>query len=119
MSTAKIEEQLRLLCERSEDIRLCIVISSDGLLIAHHGKVNDPDLFGAYFLELKVVCEKILAELEYEGIEEIYVRSKTGTITLFPISDKGYLACLSSKHMNIGKVQLLAWKYANRIVEHL
>lgn len=119
MTTAKIEKELEMLCQRSSDIRLCMVVSSDGLVIAHHGNVSEPDLFGAYFLELKVVCEKILAELEYEGIEEIYIRSKSGAITLFPIFDRGYLACLSSATMNAGKIQVLAWKYVNRISGYL
>lgn len=117
MSTVKIEKELEMLCQRSSDIRLCMVVSPDGLVIAHQGNVSEPDLFGAYFLELKVVCEKILTELEYEGIEEIYIRSKSGAITLFPIFDKGYLACMSSASMNAGKAQILAWKYVRKIAE--
>lgn len=108
-----------MLCQRSSDIRLCMVVSADGLVIAHHGEVSEPDLFGAYFLELEVVCAKILAELKYDGIEEIYLRSKSGAITLFPIFDNGFLACLSSVNMNAGKAQILAWKYVNKISEYL
>lgn len=119
MSTTKIEEQLELLCQRSSDIRLCMVVSSDGLVIAHYGDVSEPDLFGAYFLELEVVCAKIVAELQYDGIEEIYLRSKSGAITLLPIFDKGFLACLSSASMNAGKAQILAWKYVNKISKYL
>lgn len=119
LSTDKIEEQLEMFCKKYSDIRLCMVVSSDGLVIAHHGEVSEPDLFGAYFLELEVVCSKILAELKYDGINEIYIRSKSGAITLFPIFDKGYLACLSAANMNAGKAQILAWKYVNRISKYL
>ncbi|WP_100640996.1 roadblock/LC7 domain-containing protein [Marinobacter salexigens] len=119
MPTAKIDEQLSLLCQRASEIKLCMVVSSDGLVIAHHGNVSEPDLFGAYFLELNVVCEKILTELKYDSIEEIYIRSKSGAVTLLPIFDKGFLACLSSADINAGKIQILTWKYVNRISEYL
>lgn len=119
MSTTTIKELLRDLCETSEHLRLTMMVSTDGLVFAHHGNVDDPDLFGAYFVELKVVCEKIIAHLDCEGIEEIYIRSKSGAVTLFPVFDRGYLACLSSPDINAGKVQMLAWKYVNRIYDAL
>ncbi|PSF05030.1 hypothetical protein C7H09_16920 [Marinobacter fuscus] len=115
MSAIEIEQQLEQLCNVSEDLLLCMVVSSDGLVIAHHGSVSEPDLFGAYFFELKVVCEKIIAELDCDGVSEIFIRSRNGAVTLFPINGKGYLACLSSARINAGKVQMLAWKYVNKI----
>lgn len=119
LSTSQIQAQLDEFCNLSDDLHVCMVVSSDGLVIAHQGNVRDPDLFGAYFFELQVVCEKIIAELDCEGISEIYIRSRTGSVTLFPIFDKGYLACLSSVNMNAGKVQILAWKYVQRMYECL
>ncbi|WP_221801177.1 roadblock/LC7 domain-containing protein [Oceanobacter mangrovi] len=116
---AAIQEQLEQLANRSDDLLVCMVVSTDGLVIAHHGNVKDPDLFGAYFFELKVVCEKIITELDCDEITEIYIRSKTGAVTLLPIFDKGYLACLSSVKMNAGKVQILAWKHAQKIYQLL
>ena len=117
MSVAKIEAMLAQLAGESAELLVCMVVSSDGLVIAHHGNVKDPDVFGAYFFELKVVCEKIIVELECADITEIYIRSKTGAVTLLPIHDKGYLACLSSVNINAGKVQILSWKYAQKIFD--
>ncbi len=119
MSAKMIRSHLQDLYEASEDLKLCMIVSSDGLVMAHHGDVRDADRFGAYFLELKRVCEKIITELDYDGIDEIYIRSKSGAITLFPIFNKGYLACLSSVNMNAGKVQMMAWKYVRKINELL
>jgi hypothetical protein len=51
--------------------------------------------------------------------EEIYIRSKSGAVTLLPIFDKGFLACLSSADINAGKIQILTWKYVNKISEYL
>lgn len=115
MSGSNLNELLEKLCESSDELWLSMVVSTDGLVLAHHGNVRDPDRFGAYFAELKVVCEKIIAQFDLEDIEEIYIRSKSGAVTLFPIFDKGYLACLSSASMNAGKVQIHAWQYIRKI----
>jgi len=119
VSVAEIEKQLTSLCEASKEIKSSMVVSSDGLVIAHYGDAKDPNLFGALFLELKVVCEKIITQLDYEGVEEVYIRSKSGGVTVFPIFDKGYLACLSSVNLNAGTVQILSWKYVRKIYELL
>lgn len=119
MSLEKISASLKDLCEESDEINMTMLISSDGFLISHHGDATDPDLFGAYFLELKMVCAKILKELDYDGVEEIYIRSKSGTVTLLPVLDQGYLACMSSANINAGKIQILAWKYIRKIYEQM
>lgn len=117
MSTAPIQKQLQMLCENSDDVYLSMMVSSDGFVIAYEGQVGEPDLFGAYFFELKRVTEKVLTGLDLGGVDEIYIRSKSGVVTLFPIFDKGYLACLSSVNMNAQKMQILAWKHLRKIYE--
>ncbi|MGM0564924.1 MAG: roadblock/LC7 domain-containing protein [Pseudomonadota bacterium] len=119
MSLENISASLKDLCNESDEINMTMLISSDGFLISHHGSVQDPDLFGAYFLELKMVCAKILAELDYKGIDEIFIRSKSGTVTLLPVFDQAYLACMSSANINAGKIQILAWKYIRKIYEQM
>ncbi|PHQ23633.1 hypothetical protein CLH62_20350 [Marinobacter guineae] len=115
MSTAEIEKELEEFCLALKDIKSSMIISPDGLVIAKHGPTHDQDLFAALFLELKVVCEKILFQLNCDDIEEIYIRSKSGSVTVFPLFDKGYLACISSANINAGKIQIFSWKFARRI----
>jgi len=117
MSLSQIQSLLQQLAAESDDLLVCMVVSEDGLVIAHEGKVNEPDAFGAWFYELKLVCDKIITELDCEDVTEIYIRSKTGAVTLLPIFDAGYLACLSTVNINAGKVQMLAWKYARKLYE--
>lgn len=103
----------------SDDILMSLVISSDGLLIAHQGDINDPDLFAAYFLELNVTCDKILKEFDLSGVEEIFLRTPSGCVTVFSIFDKGYLACLSTPSMNSSQLQIRTWAAIKRIYDVL
>ncbi|GAA5525488.1 hypothetical protein Maes01_02058 [Microbulbifer aestuariivivens] len=119
MSEMVIKKFLQDFCDSDEGIHFAMVVSVDGLMICHHGDVADTDLFAALFLELKIVCEKIVGQLDRGSIEEIYIRSKSGGVTILPIFDRGYLACLSSATINAGKVQIRSWKYIKKIYDNL
>jgi predicted regulator of Ras-like GTPase activity (Roadblock/LC7/MglB family) len=101
----------------SREIVLSMVITEEGLDVAHYGNVGDADHFSAYLLELKLVSQKILNELQLEGVEEIYIRSKSGCISLLPIFEKGYLACLSTPSLGSTKLMMYAYKFINRIYD--
>lgn len=111
----EVKEVLQRLNGMSPDILLSMVISTDGLVIAHQGQVEDPDHFGAYFVEMQLVCEKIIGELRYGGVEEIFIRSQSGCVTVLPILERGYLACMSTPNLNSNLFQMLAWKFVREI----
>jgi len=117
LTTQAVLAQLRELHSKSKEIDLTLVLSAEGLAIAHYGEISDPDHYSAYFLELKIVSQKILSELELDNVEEIYIRSKSGCISLLPIFEKGYLACLSTPTLGSAKLMMYAYKYINRIYD--
>ena len=98
------------------EILVSMVTSKDGFEIAHRGNIADPDLFGAYFAELQRLCEKVINEVDYHNVKEIFIRSESGCICLLPIEDKGYLACMSTPQINSTKLQLLTLRTINRVI---
>ena len=115
MSTPELKAILHQLHSKTSDLYLSMIIAPDGLLVCHEGNVEDPELCGAYFLELKIVAEKIINELHFGDIEEIFIRSKSGCVTILPIFEKGYLACMSSPNLNSGKLQMLGWSAISKL----
>jgi predicted regulator of Ras-like GTPase activity (Roadblock/LC7/MglB family) len=92
-----------------------MVITPDGLALAYEGKVDDFEHVGALYIELQLVCRNIMSELKYGEMEEMFIRSKTGCIVLFPIEDKGLLACMSTPDVNSSKLQMYTWKTVTRL----
>jgi len=115
----QIESTLKELNDSNPQILLSMLVSPDGLTIAHQGTVNDHERVGALYIELQLVCEKILSELQYEQIEEIFIRSASGCVVIFPVFDKGILACMSTPDVNSGKMQLITWKAVNKLAKAL
>ncbi|NOX92053.1 MAG: hypothetical protein GXP18_06280 [Gammaproteobacteria bacterium] len=91
-------------------IRLSMVVTPDGLVLAYEGNVDDFEKAGALYIELQLICEKIMSELEYGDLEEMFIRSKSGCVVLLPIGDKGLLACMSTPDVNSSKLQMFTWK---------
>lgn len=110
MEDDSIESVLKELNTTNPQILLSMVISPDGLTLAHEGNVDDAEHVGALYIELELVCRKIMSELNYGTLEEMFVRSKSGCVALMPISDKGLLACMSSPDINSSKLQMYTWK---------
>ncbi|MGD8577664.1 MAG: roadblock/LC7 domain-containing protein [Thiohalophilus sp.] len=112
---SELESILKELNETNPNILLSIVVSPDGLVIAHEGSAQDPDKVAALYIELQLVCEKIMNQLDYGELEEIFIRSASGCVTILPVFDKGILACMSTPDVNSGVMQLVTWKAVNRL----
>jgi predicted regulator of Ras-like GTPase activity (Roadblock/LC7/MglB family) len=87
--------------------------------LAYEGNVDDFEQVGALYIELQLVCKKIMAELKYGELEEMFIRSKSGCVVLLPIADKGLLACLSTPDINSSKMQMFTWKTVNKLAQIL
>ena len=115
--SSDVHDLLQQLHSMSSEIIMSVVITKDGLHVAHLGNVGDPDHFAAYLLELQMVSQKILTEFELDQVEEIYVRSTTGCVSMMPIFEKGYLACLSTPKLGSAKLMLFTCKYIQRLYD--
>lgn len=119
MDIPEIESTLKELNDSNPQILLSMLVSPDGLTISHEGNVNDPERVGALYIELQLVVEKILSELHYQQVEEIFIRSASGCVVILPVFDKGILACMSTPDVNSGKMQLITWKAVNNLAKAL
>ena len=115
MEINEIESTLKLLNDSNPQILLSMIISPDGLTLAYQGNVDDHEKTGALYIELQLLCEKIMSELDYGNVEEIFIRSASGCVVMLPIAKKGILACLSTPEVNSGKMQLVTWKAVNKL----
>lgn len=115
MDIAQIESTLKELNGSNPQLLLSMIVSSDGLIIAYEGSVDESDKVGALYIELQLVCEKILSELNYGRFEEMFIRSESGCVTILPIPNKGILACMSTPDINSGTMQMVTWKAINRL----
>lgn len=115
MDITEIESTLKLLNDSNPQILLSMIISPDGLTLAYEGNVEDHEKVGALYIELQLLCEKIMSELDYGNLEEMFIRSASGCVVMLPIVDKGILACLSTPDVNSGSMQLVTWKAVNRL----
>lgn len=115
MESQNLKSALVELNSSNNQIVLSMVVSSDGLTLAHEGDALDPEKIGASYIELQLVAEKIVSELEYGKLEEVFVRSGAGCISVMPIDDKGVLACMSTPDVTPGTLQILTWKTINKL----
>lgn len=92
-----------------------MIISPDGLTLAYEGNVDDHERTGALYIELQLLCEKIMSELNYGNLEEMFIRSASGCVVMLPIRNKGILACMSTPDVNSGIMQLVTWKAVNKL----
>ncbi len=115
METNDLQAILKELNDANSQILLSMVVSSDGFTLAHEGEAVDLDKFSASHIELQLIAEKITSELEYGELEEIFVRSKRGCISVMPIADKGVLACMSTPDITPGTLQILTWKAISKL----
>lgn len=106
---------LKELNNTNHQVLLSMVITPDGLTLAYEGNVDDFEKVGALYIELQLTCRKIMSELKYGDLEEIFIRSKSGCIVLLPVVDKGLLACMSTPDVNSSKMQMVTWKAVNRL----
>jgi len=114
----EIESILKLLTESNPQILLSMIVSPDGLSLAHEGNVDDPENVGALYIELELVCEKILAELQSGRLKEMFIRSESAGITILPISEtinKGILACMTTTDINSRMMMHITWKAVNQL----
>lgn len=115
MDIPEIELTLKTLNDSNPQILLSMIISPDGLSLAHHGNVDDHERVGALYIELQLICEKIMSDLNYGAVEEMFIRSASGCVVILPVVDKGILACLSTPDVNSGTMQLVTWKAVNKL----
>lgn len=115
MDIPEIESTLKLLNDSNPQILLSMIISPDGLTLAFEGNVEEPEAVGALYIELQLVCEKIMSELHYGQLEEMFIRSASGCVTILPVADKGFLACMSTPDINSGVMQIVTWKAVNKL----
>ena len=115
MEQETIESILKELNNSNPQILLSMVVTPDGLALAYEGNVDDFEKVGALYVELQLMCEKIMSELEYDGLEEMFIRSKSGCVVLLPIGDKGLLTCMSTPDVNSSKLQMFTWKAVSRL----
>jgi len=111
----EINSVLKELNNTNHQVLLSMVITPDGLTLAYEGNVDDFEKVGALYIELQLTCRKIMSELKYGDLEEIFIRSKSGCIVLLPVVDKGLLACMSTPDVNSSKMQMVTWKAVNRL----
>jgi len=93
------------------------ILLSMVVALVYEGNVDDFEKVGALYIELQLVCEKVMSELEYGELEEMFIRSKSGCVMLLPIGDKGLLACMSTPDVNSSKLQMFTWKVVSRLFE--
>lgn len=115
----KLNSVLKELNDSTPQILLSMVVTPDGLTLAYEGNVDDFEKVGASYIELQLVCKKIMTDLKYGGLEEMFVRSKAGCVTLFPIEEKGLLACMSTPDINASKMQMITWRAVTRLAKIL
>lgn len=117
MEEKNIDSVLKELNNTNPEILLSMVITPDGLALAYEGNVDDFEMVGALYIELQLVCRKIMSELEYGELEEMFIRSKSGCVVLLPVEDKGLLACMSISDVNSSKLQMFTWKAVNQLLK--
>lgn len=115
MDIQQIESTLKSLNDSNQKILLSVIVSLDGLTLAYEGNVDEPERVGALYIELQLVCEKIMSELKYGKLEEMFIRSDSGCVTILPIVNKGILACMSTPDINSSAMQLVTWKAINKL----
>ena len=115
MDIEAIESTLEELNNTNPQVLLSMIISPDGLTVAYRGNVEDHERTGALYIELQLLCEKIMSELDYGKLEEMFIRSASGCVVMLPIGKKGLLACLTSSDVNANMMQLVTWKAVNRL----
>jgi predicted regulator of Ras-like GTPase activity (Roadblock/LC7/MglB family) len=113
----KIQSTLKELNRSNPEIILSMVVAPDGLALAYEGNVDDFEKVGALYIELQLVCKKIMSELEYGELEEMFIRSKSGCVVLLPVANKGLLACMSTPDVNSPKMQMFTWKAVRQLFE--
>ena len=115
MDITEIESTLKQLNDSNPQILLSMIISPDGLTLAYEGNVDDYEKVGALYIELQLICEKIMSELRYGIVEEMFIRSASGCVVILPIAKKGILACMSTPDVNSGMMQMVTWKAVNKL----
>jgi len=115
LETEELITVLKELNHSNDQILLSMVVSNDGLTLAHVGTAHDPDIFSASYIELELVADKIMSKLEYGKLEELFIRSGAGCVSIMPIFNKGVLAVMSTPDVTPGKLQLLTWKTINKL----
>ncbi len=115
MKEKNIETILKELNDANAQILLSMVIIPDGLVLAYEGNVDDFEKVGALYIELQLICKKIMSELNYGELEEMFIRSKSGCVVLLPIFDNGLLACMSTPDVTFSKMQMLTWRAVNQL----
>lgn len=115
MEEKNIDSVLKELNGTNPQILLSMVVTPDGLTLAYEGNVDDFEQVGALYVELQLVCRKIMSELKYGELEEMFIRSKSGCVVLLPILDKGLLACMSTPDVNSSKLQMFTWKAVSQL----
>lgn len=115
MDILEIESTLNQLNDSNPQILLSMIVSPDGLTLSFAGNVDDHERVGALYIELQLICEKIMSELQYGKVEEMFIRSASGCVVILPIAKKGILACMSTPDVNSGLMQIVTWKAVNKL----
>lgn len=117
MDPEELQSTLKELNNYHPQILLSMIVNLDGLMLAYEGNVDNPEGVGAQYIELQLECTRLIAELNYGELEEMFFRSDSGCLAIFPIRDKGLLACMSTPDVNSAKMQMFTWKTVNRLVK--
>ena len=110
MDPSDIEQVLRSLNDESDDILLSMVVTSDGLPLSYYGQASDFYEVGALYIELKLICDRVLEGLQIGSLEHVLVQAHHGCVDILPIDDLGVLACMARPGISTRKLQLYAWR---------
>lgn len=117
MHSADIEQILESLCDADEGILLAMLVSDDGLPLCHVGSAEDFDMTSALYIELKLICDRVLAELHMGDPEHIFIRARAGCVDIRPVPGIGVLACMATASINTRKLQVMAWKAVSSLLK--
>lgn len=105
-----VEQILQSLVNDTADVQLAMVVTKDGLPLSYQGSSDDFDLTAAIYIELEIICNKLLSELGLGMAEQFFFRAKHGCVVIWPIDGVGLLACMAKNSVDANLMQMKAWR---------
>lgn len=110
MQFTDVETILQSLVNDIDDVQLAMVVTKDGLPMSFYGRSDDFDLTAAIYIELEIICNKLLSELGLGLAEQFFFRAKHGCVVIWPIDGVGLLACMANNNVDANIMQMKAWR---------
>jgi uncharacterized protein len=117
--TGALQDILAGLNAACADIRLSLVVSSDGLTMATLGHVDDADRAGAMCAALLNLCRSTTLDLQRGAAEQVLVTGDGGAMLLTAAGPQAMLAALARTDTNLGLLLLEARRAATMVAEAL